>query len=92
MKYDSVYVGINELKQLQLSLFPNPATDKITVERSGTVKETNLAIVDIEGQEFITSQITEPKTQVDISNLTSGVYFVRVTNDRTVVVRKFVKE
>jgi hypothetical protein len=52
----------------------------------------NLTIVDIEGQELITRQITEPKTQIDISNLPSGVYFVRLINDKTVEVGKFVKE
>jgi hypothetical protein len=46
----------------------------------------------MEGQQLITRQLTEPKTQIDISNLPSGVYFVRVTNDKTVEVGKITKE
>jgi hypothetical protein len=45
----------------------------------------------IEGQQLVTRQITHPKTQIDISNLPSGVYFVRLTSDRTAEVVKFVK-
>ena len=92
MKYDSVMVGINELQESMLSIYPNPSTDKITIELSGSVKESYLAIVNTEGQQLLTRQITDPKTQIDISNLPNGVYFVRLTNDKSVEVRKFVKQ
>jgi hypothetical protein len=92
MKYDSVYVGINELLKSTLSLYPNPATDNITVEISGKAANgSNLSILNIEGQALIARQITKPKTQIDISLLPSGVYFVRVTGERTVEVGKIVK-
>jgi hypothetical protein len=92
MKYDSGYIGINELQESRLSLYPNPATDKITVELSGAVKESTVSIVNIEGQQLITHQITQPTTIFDVSNLPSGVYFVQLTNDRMVEVGKFVKQ
>jgi hypothetical protein len=92
MKYDSVYDGINELQGSGIKLYPNPATDKITVETSATPAINQLTIMDLNGQELITRQITEPKTQIDISSLPSGVYFVRLTKDKTVEVGKFVKE
>jgi hypothetical protein len=92
MKFDSVFVGIREPKTLKFSLYPNPATDKITVEVSGKTNGSNLSILNIEGQQLITRQITEPKTHVDISMLLSGVYFVRLTGERTVSVGKFVKQ
>jgi hypothetical protein len=53
-------------------------------ETSGTTKQNNIAIVNIAGQELINSPISKPKTQIDISNLPSGVYFVWVTNDKSV--------
>ena len=92
MKYDSGYIGINKLQVSRLPLYPNPATDKITVETSEASKESNLEIVNIEGQQFITRQITDTKTQLDISTLPSGVYFVRVTNDKTVKMGKIIKQ
>jgi Secretion system C-terminal sorting domain len=75
-----------------ITIYPNPANDKITIEISGKTNESNLAIVNIEGQELITRQITAPKTLIDISNLPSGVYFVRLTNNKTVSTWKFIKQ
>ena len=92
MKFDSVFVGVNTLKNSRLSIYPNPATDKITIELSGKTELSNLVIVNVQGQEVLTQPTTQPKTQIDITSLPSGVYFVRVTNDRTVEVGKIIKQ
>jgi hypothetical protein len=92
MKYDSVFVGINEQQMSRFSPYPNPATDKITIEISEVTEGGNLSIVNIEGQQLITRHITEPNTTIDISTLPSGVYFVRLMGERTVSMGKFIKE
>jgi len=48
--------------------------------------------MNVNGQQLITRHITEPKTVIDISSLPSGVYFVRLTGDKTVEVGKIIKE
>jgi hypothetical protein len=75
-----------------LKIYPNPAKDNITLELSEAIKESNLAIIDIDGQQLITRQITSPKTQLDISALPSGVYFVRLTSEKSVLTGKFIKQ
>ena len=92
MKYDSVYWGVSELQASRLSLYPNPATDKITVEISGTAEGSNLSVLNIKGQQLITRQITEPKTQLDISCLPQGVYVVKLTNPKSVATTKLIKQ
>jgi hypothetical protein len=85
--------GINESRNSSnISVFPNPATDIITIEITGIFKASYLSIMNIEGQQVITRQIKEPQTQLDISNLPSGVYFVKLTNDKTVKVGKMIKQ
>jgi Secretion system C-terminal sorting domain len=92
MKFDSVFVGVNTLKNSRLSIYPNPATDKITVEISRETEGSKLFIVNVEGQVQLEQKITQSKTQIDISTLPSGVYFVRLTNEKTVEVGKIVKK
>jgi hypothetical protein len=48
--------------------------------------------MNLNGQEVMQYKITESKTQIDITSLPSGVYFVRLTNDKTVQVGKIVKQ
>jgi len=47
--------------------------------------------MNINGEELITRQITEPKTQLDISTLPSGVYVVKLVGEKGVQVGKVVK-
>jgi len=89
MKYDSVYVGINEPQNTWFAISPNPASTHITIEAPA---KSLFSIVNLHGQELITRQITEPKTRIDISTLPSGVYLVKVTGEQAVKVGKFVKQ
>jgi hypothetical protein len=92
MKYDSVYVGLKEQQKSQFLLYPNPASDKITIETTATPTQSQLSILNLNGEEVLTRSLIKPKTQIDISNLSSGVYFMRLTSDKTVEVGKFVKD
>ena len=91
MRYGS-NAGIGELTSSGISIYPNPAHDNITIETSFTLSQVQLSISNLDGKQLITRQITQPKTQIDISNLPNGVYFVRVTNDKTIVTGKIIKQ
>jgi photosystem II stability/assembly factor-like uncharacterized protein len=91
------YGGVTSIKEKQPNaqkfiIYPNPSNNEITVETSSTPAISQLSIINLNGQQLITRQITELRTQIDISSLPSGVYFVRLTNDKTVEVGKFIKE
>jgi hypothetical protein len=88
MKYDYP-TGIKEPQQSLLSINPNPASSSITIE---TPTKGHLSIMNLNGQQLLQQEITEPKTPIGINTLPSGVYFVRLTNDKTVQVGKFIKQ
>ncbi len=75
--------------QSKISIYPNPVSTHITIE---TPFQGQLTILNLQGQELLNQQITEPKTQVDISTLPSGIYFVRVTGEGIVKVGKIIKK
>ncbi|MFH1161452.1 MAG: T9SS type A sorting domain-containing protein [bacterium] len=86
-------IGVESLTPGSLfSIYPNPAFTQITIETSAIPIDSKLSILNLNGQKLITRQITEPKTQLDISTLPNGVYIVHLTNDRTVEVRKIIKQ
>jgi hypothetical protein len=73
-------------------IYPNPASTTITIETSAISAQSQFSIMEVNGQQLITQQITESKTLIDISNLPSGVYFVRMTGDKSVAMGKFIKQ
>jgi hypothetical protein len=90
-------VGLDESAvsswQSAVNIYPNPASNAITISTpTTTLKNTHLTIYNINGQVILSRQITEQQTVVDVSGLSQGVYFVKVADNRTVQVEKFVKQ
>jgi hypothetical protein len=75
--------GNNDLK-----ISPNPANGKFTINLKFKVQSAKLLIVDVYGKEVYTTQINTEITEVDLSGIAKGLYFVNVGD----VVKKIVIE
>jgi hypothetical protein len=85
--------GIDEtIDNIVISVYPNPANNKLTIEISQTLKSGIVSISDLNGQELINLQIKDSKNEIDISNLTCGVYIVKLYTIKSVVVKKILKK
>ena len=87
-------MGINSLeKNLQsVQLFPNPATNKITISKTADLqKETIVSIYNIQGEMVITNTFYYQNTmEMDVSLLAKGVYIVKIQSEKGVGSRKLV--
>ncbi len=72
-----------------LQIYPNPSSGIITIE---TPIQGQVSIRNISGQELLMQTIFEPQTHIDISHLPSGIYIVRMMNERSVQEGKIIKE
>jgi len=82
--------GMYELSNsLSISVFPNPATNILTIE---TPNMASIEILNIQGQQIKTIAASNNKTTFDISSFTSGMYLVKVKTETGIEVKKFVKE
>jgi hypothetical protein len=70
-----------------LSIYPNPTTDQLYIKTEGTQPETTI-IYDVNGSIIYTMPF---KPEVDVQQLSSGVYFVEVNSNGTKARRPFVK-
>ena len=82
--------GSRESNILRFS--PNPSSSQIIIETSEVPVNGQLSILDIEGKCYISRQITDSNTKIDISHLSNGVYIIRLTNSRTVESGKLIKQ
>lgn len=70
-------VSLTKLIRQQLyEIYPNPATDKLKIRFHDTMHPIELEIVDVSGRKVISKVITGAESEIDISNLQSGLYFV----------------
>jgi photosystem II stability/assembly factor-like uncharacterized protein len=89
----SELTGIEEKnKNMDIVIYPNPAVDEITITVAEIYKNSILTILDNKGQELIRHQMQDSKMKLDISSLKSGIYFVKLLNEKTFAVRKILKE
>ena len=89
----SVISQIKEIKNEKLfSVFPNPSNNYINIKIPELVKENYLTILGENGQILNKYTIVNPFTHLDISNLKSGIYFLKMINNEGFEVRKIVKK
>jgi hypothetical protein len=78
--------------QSSVKIYPNPSSTIITIELPGPAPEFQISIFNPSGMEVITQQASGSSTDLDISTLSTGIYFIRVVDERSVLVGKFVKQ
>jgi len=87
-------VGINELGLIanDITIFPNPCKDEITVEIITHAYDFfRYEITDVFGKSIFTGNISSGKETINVSSLKEGVYFVNVSNKHNTVMKKFIK-
>lgn len=77
--------SINEITLNTISVFPNPASNYISLREINT--GLHFSIIDLNGKEVLNGLTEE---QVDISNLNKGVYFIEIINNDRLIM-KFIK-
>ena len=77
-----------------LLLYPNPSNDNITIELklSDAAKNEVISVCDILGNLILQQSLQEVKTTLNISDLSSGIYFIKVETKNGVIIKKLVKE
>lgn len=74
-----------------LTLSPNPASDIIKVS-APDIEGGILSIFDFSGREVLRYEVNAVQANINISNLASGNYFIRVINNANSYSAKFVKK
>ena len=84
--------AIEEITSL-FNIYPNPVNDKIYIETLTQTQTLTVEIYDVYGRQQDNKTIRQQgNLSVDVTNLNSGVYFVKVVTENGEVVKRFVKK
>lgn len=94
--FDLGNVGMSEQVPTTASVYPNPANDVVTVELPNASTAAVVSLLDATGRSVMQVRSmeqrgTHARTQLNMSGLPSGLYFVRILDGDTEVVRRVTK-
>ena len=82
--------GIEDIHTNNVNIYPNPAKDRLYIETETEIED--LVVFDIYGRRQQSTVNGQQTLSIDISNLNSGVYFVKITTAEGNIVKRFVKD
>ena len=81
-----------ESKKLQLNLYPNPATETLNISLNYDVDNASAQIISLTGQIILQKNLINGiDFSFNVSDLSNGIYFLKVTGGSGNFVKKFIK-
>ena len=72
-------VGINEIENNLVSLYPNPTSNTVTIQFANTINSTTISLYDVVGKLVFEKQISNTSsTQIDVSAYEKGMYNLQI--------------
>jgi hypothetical protein len=86
--------SLPEMEETMIQVYPNPATDLLTFSVGDTpqCKPWSVTVIDLMWRAVMTESVSAADMSLDVSHLSSGVYFIRMEQDGFWDVRKFMKQ
>ncbi|PID94024.1 MAG: hypothetical protein CSA95_05130 [Bacteroidetes bacterium] len=83
-------------QQLEVEIYPNPATDRFTLSIKGVTEETQVVITDLEGRNYLYRATIAPNTDlfeevVEMVNFPPGIYFMTLKSGGATHTQKIIK-
>jgi hypothetical protein len=88
----SSVLSIPEAKRLDFEMYPNPASDMLTIQLPSNSNEATVEFYDYVGRKALTQKITNSSNKIDVNNLSTGIYILKVLSDDKIGTQKFIKK
>lgn len=83
-------LGVNEMEESELTVYPNPTEDKINMTNIALGSE--ISIYNNVGQVVYKTKATQQNLEINVSEFNDGIYVVKAITDKKVGVSKFIKK
>jgi len=83
-------LAVDENESTSLVVYPNPATDRLTIESEEVIRQCE--IYDLTGQLVETLENASERMEISVEALPAGIYLVKLVTDRFTPTRWFIKK
>ena len=86
--------SLPEMAETMFQVYPNPATDLLTISVGDATQcePLSVVVIDVMGQVVLAETVSATEMSLDVSLLKSGIYFIQMEQGDFWSVRKFVKQ
>lgn len=86
-------VGIDDLSGSTLNIYPNPSTGRFYLQMGDAFKaNTKVEVFNVVGMKVFETLATAYKTEIDLSAMKQGVYYVRIDDGQNIITQKIMKQ
>jgi len=80
-------LGIDDQNQLDISIYPNPTNDKLFIQ--GLSSSSRVSIYNVLGKLVLSQTISK---EINVKQLSKGIYIIKIIDEQKETVRKFIKD
>ncbi|SDE66042.1 T9SS type A sorting domain-containing protein [Ulvibacter litoralis] len=87
-------LGVDANVFSDMSIFPNPTSERITIQSQFLASESNVSIYTLQGRQVF-SEILQPengKITIPVSEISSGIYLLKLTSEGYSITKKLLKQ
>ena len=84
--------GINDITDNSINIFPNPNNGNFNINLESTPTNANINIYNMSGRVVLTKQLNSIENNIQLNNTNADVYFVKITNNNKLIIKKIVVE
>jgi hypothetical protein len=82
--------SVNDLKDNQLKVYPNPAFDMLVIENSLTISR--ILVLDIQGKLILQEYPNAQSVTIETAHYLNGIYLLQIFTSEGILTSKFVKK
>jgi len=87
-----IVTQFNLIQNEAFVISPNPSKDKLNIKLPSANEDLKLEVFDLLGKLIYRGEITQLESSINVFSWKSGVYLVRVSNDKTTQTKRFIKQ
>ena len=95
------WIAISSLQNLSISnnnidlslfVYPTPTQNILHLSATNGIEIQSIQVLNLSGQTVITRNLNKKRVSLNISKLTSGMYFILIKLNNETVIKKIIKE
>jgi Secretion system C-terminal sorting domain len=89
---NSKAVSVLQNGKLNVKITPNPVKDNVNISLDKESEKNFVTVYDVVGRSVMTTQFSGNQSELNVSNLIKGIYFINVQAEGKTITQKFFKE